>query len=111
MALLGLRRVVLAHQRPRCSREIEGEIEVAISAEVLAGGCVLLVTGGGVLLRSPRVTADPGLRPAAAAAAAAAVMRSVGLSRLHLRSTSLFEVSLGLGLGNQPNPSLTLTIP
>ena len=52
MALLGLRRVVRAHQRPRCSREIEGEIEVAISAEVLAGGCVLLVTGGGVLLRS-----------------------------------------------------------
>ena len=79
MALLGLRRVVLAHQRPRCSREIEGEIELAISAEV---------AGGGVLLRSPRVTADPGLPPAAAAAAA--FMRSVGLSRLHLRSTSLF---------------------
>ena len=98
MALLGLRRVVRAHQRPRCSREIEREIEVAISAEE-AGGCVLLVTGGGVLLRSPRVTADPGLPPAAAATAAGAVVRSVGLSRLHLRSTSLFGVSLGLGLG------------
>ena len=78
MALVGLRRVVLAHQRPRCSRGIEVEIEVAISAEV-AGECVLV--------RSPRVTADPGLPPAAAVAAA--VVRSAGLSRLHLRSTSL----------------------
>ena len=55
-----------------------GATDAQVSAEV-AGECVLV--------RSPRVTADPGLPPAAAVAAA--VVRSAGLSRLHLRSTSL----------------------